>query len=170
MYEGVLLFSTYICFSYGDSLYTPRMGREDGTMPPSKPRRRPCSARSSGSPAARPAGRHPPPPSRWCEPCDHKQAVKEGERELHYHTPWGIALSLYIFEHLIGENIRRYPMFPTILEHQLTKLVNSDACPTPHDSAWTHASRAPSDIQLWTSVEPRQDWISLLSQSKNHIK
>ena len=38
---------------------------------------------------------------------------------------------LYRFEHLVGENIHRYPMTLTSLECQVSELVNSDACPRP---------------------------------------
>jgi hypothetical protein len=38
---------------------------------------------------------------------------------------------LYIFEHLVGENIHRYPISLTSLECQVSALVNSDTCPCP---------------------------------------
>ena len=46
--------------------------------------------------------------------------------------PWYVPL--YILEHLVGENIYRYPMSLTSLECQVSELVSSDACsrPTTH--------------------------------------
>ena len=38
---------------------------------------------------------------------------------------------LYTFEHLVGENIHRYPMSLTSLECPASKLVNSDTRPRP---------------------------------------
>jgi hypothetical protein len=36
-----------------------------------------------------------------------------------------------VFEHLVGENIHRYPMSLTSLEYQVSELVSSDTCPRP---------------------------------------
>ena len=38
---------------------------------------------------------------------------------------------LYLFEHLVGENIHRRRMSLASLECQVSALVNSDACPRP---------------------------------------
>ena len=44
---------------------------------------------------------------------------------------WRWYAPLYIFAHLVGENIHRPAMSLTSLECQVSELVNSDACPCP---------------------------------------
>ena len=52
--------------------------------------------------------------------------IRDGKPIVQLYELW--YAPLYIFEHLVGENIDRYPMPLTILECQVSELVDSDAC------------------------------------------
>jgi hypothetical protein len=58
----------------------------------------------------------------------------------------GVCAPLYIFEHLVGENIHRYPMSLTSLQCQASELVDSDACPRPM------APLSPSPLNIWSAA------------------
>jgi hypothetical protein len=55
-------------------------------------------------------------------------------------------LSLYTFEHLVGENIHRYRMSLTSLERQVSDLVNSDTCPRPTTGRDEPAAARPAAV------------------------
>jgi hypothetical protein len=79
----------------------------------------------------------------------------------------GDKVGLYIFEHLVGENIRRYPTSLTSLECRVSELVHSDTCPRPTTGlpAAVAAGAPAADLGQPAGEEPRSAPLSCIIQS-----